>query len=549
MCYDKENKVTLSSGKEMIMMKRSFTSAILTVLLALITVVSAPVRAHASEEEADSALYAAYLAELQSRQEAIRTYNWQMADGEFHYPAGSEPDAMKPVAIADIQGDNTPELIYISAPNQYTADLYISGWKDGAPKELCSFPQWDVCAASGTSYALFKVKDEKTLYAYSYIGDEIGFFSWYRFSERDGSLQADKIASADIHYADHDQNPDSYTINGEPSDRAAYDDFTMSLIGRADTTVLYSARPEFDTYFSALFELPMTGMSYDEAVLTLYEKTGSNPDSNPERALLSSLDGLQLSFMSGAGAWSSDLMMQEDGRFVLNYHDSDMGSSGEGYDATIYVCEASGRFDQVQKINDTTYTMRLAEIAIENQPGTEWITEESGARVRYVASDPYGLDNTETVTVYLPGTPLDAIPDDALFKVFYEGTVLNGVVIMGSGDFFTSQLPAGGTSPAAETPAGSASPASDDPQENQIFSDSSERILSESDVAGLSSDQIQTAVNEIYARHGYAFKTPEIREHFEQFSWYRAENTDMDAVAGQFNNTETANVRLLASHL
>ena len=451
MCYDKENVVSLSSGKEMLMMKRSLASAILTVLFVLNTVVSAPVRAQAAEDEADPALCAAYLAELQSRQEEIRTYTWQMADGEFHYPAGSESNAMKPVALADIQGDDAPELIYISAPNQYTADLYISGRTDDVPKELCSFPQWDVCAASGTSYALFKVKDEKTLYAYSYIGDEIGFFSWYRFSERDGSLQADKIASADIHYANDDQKPDSFTIDGQPADRTAYDDFTMGLIGRAGMTVLYSARPEFDTYFDALFDLPMAGMSYNEAVLTLYEKAGSDSGSDPEKALFSSLNGLQLSFMSGAGAWSSDLTMQEDGSFVLNYHDSDMGSSGEGYDATVYVCEASGRFDQVQKINDTTYTMHLAELSVENQPGAEWIREEYGSRVRYVASDPYGLDDTETVTVYMPGTPLDVIPDDALFKNFYKETILNGVVIMGNGDFFTEQLPSCGISPAADS--------------------------------------------------------------------------------------------------
>ena len=535
-------------------MKRSLISAVMITVLALTSAVLTSVKTPADESAAqpdspDRAVNSAYLAELQSRRDTILDYNWQMSDGEFHYPAGSEPDAMKPIALADIQGDDAPELIYISAPNQYTADLFITGWKDGASKELCSFPQWDVCAASGTSYALFKVKGEKTLYAYSYIGDEIGFFSWYRFSEQDGALQADKIASADIHYANDDQKPDSFTIDGQPADRAAYDDFTMGLIGKAETTVLYSARPEFDTYFDALFDLPMAGMSYDEAVLALYGQSGSISGSDSGSALLSSLNGLQLSFMSGAGAWSSELMMQEDGLFVLNYHDSDMGSSGEGYDATIYVCEASGRFDQVRKINDTTYTMHLAELAVENQPGTEWISEEYGARVRYVASDPYGLDNTETVTVYLPGTPLDAIPDDALFKTFYEGTILNGVVIMGSGDFFTSQLPASGISPAAVTPAGSSSPATDDSEEKQIFSDSSDRILSESDIAGLSSDQIQTAVNEVYARHGYAFKTPEVREHFEQFSWYRAENTDMDAVAGQFNSTETANVRLLASHL
>ena len=37
-----------------------------------------------------------------------------------------------------------------------------------------------------------------------------------------------------------------------------------------------------------------------------------------------------------------------------------------------------------------------------------------------------------------------------------------------------------------------------------------------------SSAELNIMKNEIYARHGYIFKTPELKSYFERQSWYRA---------------------------
>lgn len=52
--------------------------------------------------------------------------------------------------------------------------------------------------------------------------------------------------------------------------------------------------------------------------------------------------------------------------------------------------------------------------------------------------------------------------------------------------------------------------------------DSDVRYYTEADVAWMEHDReyLQMAINEIYARHGYSFQTPEIREYFESKSWY-----------------------------
>ena len=45
-------------------------------------------------------------------------------------------------------------------------------------------------------------------------------------------------------------------------------------------------------------------------------------------------------FSSGAGAWRTELFLQDDGSFNGQYSDSDMGSMGEEYpNGTVYICE------------------------------------------------------------------------------------------------------------------------------------------------------------------------------------------------------------------
>ena len=51
------------------------------------------------------------------------------------------------------------------------------------------------------------------------------------------------------------------------------------------------------------------------------------------------LSKYQFEFCSGAGGWSEEFTIEKDGYFTGKYHDSDMGSTGEGYDnGTLYCC-------------------------------------------------------------------------------------------------------------------------------------------------------------------------------------------------------------------
>lgn len=91
------------------------------------------------------------------------------------------------------------------------------------------------------------------------------------------------------------------------------------------------------------------------------------------------------------------------------------------------------------------------------------------------------------------------------------------------------------------------------PSGSFIFPDSSSRYLSQDEIAftlsSLSGSPVsdsfaQDAVNEILARNGYIFRTPEIRAYYEAQSWYHAD----PSYDGSLNAAEMYNIGLLSNY-
>jgi len=79
-----------------------------------------------------------------------------------------------------------------------------------------------------------------------------------------------------------------------------------------------------------------------------------------EASVLDRLGGMEWCFSSGAGGWSTDLWTQADGSFTGEYHDSEMGETGEGYpDGTIYVCRFSGQMSVAAQVDEKTKTSAI----------------------------------------------------------------------------------------------------------------------------------------------------------------------------------------------
>ena len=81
-----------------------------------------------------------------------------------------------------------------------------------------------------------------------------------------------------------------------------------------------------------------------------------------------------------------------------------------------------------------------------------------------------------------------------------------------------------------------------------LFPDSSTRMLTDAEVQGLTSEQVQQAINDISARNGYLFKKDNIRIFFEQYSWYNGTISDMNTIDNAFNNVEKENIKLLTKY-
>lgn len=82
-----------------------------------------------------------------------------------------------------------------------------------------------------------------------------------------------------------------------------------------------------------------------------------------------------------------------------------------------------------------------------------------------------------------------------------------------------------------------------------IFPESSSAYLSESDLSGLNADQVQMAINEIYARHHRKFVIQSIQDYFNSKSWYSGYIEADDFEVSVMNQYEGANINLMVEYL
>ncbi|MCU6761667.1 Uncharacterised protein [uncultured Roseburia sp.] len=81
-----------------------------------------------------------------------------------------------------------------------------------------------------------------------------------------------------------------------------------------------------------------------------------------------------------------------------------------------------------------------------------------------------------------------------------------------------------------------------------VIPQSSEKYLTESDISGLTADQLSIARNEIYARHGRLFKDEKIQAYFDKKDWYHGTVQPEDFTLDMLNDYEIANGQLLLEY-
>ena len=121
------------------------------------------------------------------------------------------------------------------------------------------------------------------------------------------------------------------------------------------------------------------------------------------------LDGSTFYFLSGAGAWSTELVVSPDGSFTGYYHDTDMGDSGAGYpNGTRYECDFSGTFALMEQRDEFTYILRLTSLALKEEPGTERVADG----LKLISAEAYGISGGDEFMLYSPGSPSAGLPEE-----------------------------------------------------------------------------------------------------------------------------------------
>ena len=117
------------------------------------------------------------------------------------------------------------------------------------------------------------------------------------------------------------------------------------------------------------------------------------------------------SHLSGAGAWSTELTINQDGSFYGYYHDADMGDIGDGYpNGTLYESMFQGEFAEIKQINSFSYSMIVSELNINGQVDSQFIQDD----VLHIITAPAGISKGSTFLIYVPGTPLSHLSEEHL---------------------------------------------------------------------------------------------------------------------------------------
>jgi len=80
---------------------------------------------------------------------------------------------------------------------------------------------------------------------------------------------------------------------------------------------------------------------------------------------------------------------------------------------------------------------------------------------------------------------------------------------------------------------------------NGVFANASLRKLSDSDVEKANKLQLRLMRNEIYARHGYTFKSEDLKNYFGNCDWYKGTKTNVDA---ELTEIENSNIKLIQKY-
>lgn len=130
---------------------------------------------------------------------------------------------------------------------------------------------------------------------------------------------------------------------------------------------------------------------------------------------LKSIPGKYL-FTSGAGGWSTELIINKDYTFSGVYSDSELGLTGaKNPNGTVIICEFEGQLSVPEKVDNYTYKLSIKEISSKYEDGHVYY--ENG--IEYVCTgQPYGIDDCREFYWYMQGRTTNDLPETLLSWIY-----------------------------------------------------------------------------------------------------------------------------------
>ncbi len=130
---------------------------------------------------------------------------------------------------------------------------------------------------------------------------------------------------------------------------------------------------------------------------------------NELQSTYAALSGKEYQLSSQGGVWSTTFVINSDGTFSGEYYDYDALATGENYPhGTLYESSFSGEFSGMKKVDEYTYSIGIKNISYQKTVGTEEVLDQE----LHVNCEAYGLTGADKLIVYIPGTPVERLPEN-----------------------------------------------------------------------------------------------------------------------------------------
>ena len=231
----------------------------------------------AKDTSQENAIYSAYLSFLEQKEKDILAYTWQRyGEDKDGAPISLET---KGIAIQDVYGDSTPELLLMEGSHYeqdgkaIRADLHIYTYEKGKMVEIATKENLDYQVGGGALYKIFLTEKDKRLYLVQTDYDAENTENLFLLPSSGNlpltfDLQASYTYDPEIGGEENGDKParedEKFTLYDKPIDKKSYFSF-LNRIQERDPLYLI-------TNYGESVEKDSIAMSYQDAVTYLKNK-------------------------------------------------------------------------------------------------------------------------------------------------------------------------------------------------------------------------------------------------------------------------------------